>query len=53
MLQQAANKAPEGSPRKQEALEMVKYLDATIQGEAANKAQDNKTDKGRTGRRKP
>ncbi|HZH31516.1 MAG TPA: carboxypeptidase regulatory-like domain-containing protein [Pyrinomonadaceae bacterium] len=53
MLQQAANKAPEGSSRKQEALEMVKYLDATIQGEAANKAQDNKADKGRTGRRKP
>lgn len=53
MLQQAANKSPEGSARKQEALEMVKYLEATIQGEAANKTQDNKTDKGRTGRRKP
>jgi tetratricopeptide (TPR) repeat protein len=53
MLQQAANKAPEGSARKQEAMEMVKYLEATIQGEAANKTQDSKSDKGRTGRRKP
>lgn len=53
MLQQYASKAPE-SPRKQEALEMVKYLDDTIKGEAANKAQDSKTDKGRTGgRRRP
>lgn len=53
MLQQYASKAPDAASRKQEALEMVKYLDATIQGEAANKTQDSKTDKGRTGRRKP
>jgi tetratricopeptide (TPR) repeat protein len=53
MLQQYASKAPEGVSRKQEALDMVKYLDATIQGEAANKAQDSKTDKGRNTKRKP
>jgi tetratricopeptide (TPR) repeat protein len=53
MLQQYASKAPDTASRKQEALEMVKYLDATIQGEAANKAQDSKSDKGRAGKRKP
>ncbi|HEV7903387.1 MAG TPA: hypothetical protein VGO96_06060 [Pyrinomonadaceae bacterium] len=53
MLQQYASKAPEGVSRKQEALDMVKYLDDTIQGEAANKAQETKTDKGRPSKRKP
>ncbi len=50
-LQQFVNKAPEGYPRKQEALESVKYLDDTMKT-AAIKSTDTTKPKA-TGRKKP
>jgi tetratricopeptide (TPR) repeat protein len=52
MLQQFADKAPATNLRKQEAVEMVKYLDDTMKT-AATKPAATDTSKPKAGRRKP
>jgi tetratricopeptide (TPR) repeat protein len=42
-LKQFASKAPDTNPRKQEAVEMVTYLDDTLKGMAASKEAESKS----------
>ncbi len=51
-LQQFVSKAPEGYPRKQDAVESVKYLDDTMKTAAIKPAAPD-TNKPKAGRRKP
>lgn len=51
-LQAFVSKAPEGYPRKQDAIDSVKYLDDTLKTASAKPAATD-TNKPKTGRRKP
>ncbi|MGB8507219.1 MAG: tetratricopeptide repeat protein [Pyrinomonadaceae bacterium] len=53
MLQQFVSKAPDTHPRKAEAISSVEYLDETMKGASASKADKPGTGASKGGRRKP